>query len=537
MSQLVMKIWALLALSGAIGVIVGWLIRSVGVRETHRALRKDAQKAQGEARAQRDEAARLAAKLQAETQSNTSQDVARLESEVRAAQAQADREAANANDLRTRLRALEDQIAAQALDQPAGAEPASPLGERGEVARLRIELARVRADQAAKSQSRAEERSAEQLALRAENAELRSEVDRLSQVEDEVRTLRADALNSQTDELQAKLDSAEQILEALSEADEAGYDQHAGANLPPWRHARLRWLEHEIEQFRSERQEHSDAPRPSATTTEEVLDPPPLGEDMRALLSRIADLERSLETARAAAPAPAVDVAGAPEVNDISRLTWRNQYLTSRVRYLEERAQLEAGERVEGEGLSDAAGEVVDGDLEVSRLRARVGDLERRNEELLQLKSDAPTEEVGEDGAEPAAWRNRYLTSRVSYLEGRVKELEEQGGGADTALHGEVERLTAALAGAQAQADEAARLRVRLAELDAKTPDDGSPAPGDERTLEWRNRYLTSRVRFLEERLALAEGGQAGDTPPPDDDASSAGEGEDASDEGVRTRA
>lgn len=531
MSQLVFKIWALLALSAAIGITVGWLVRAVGVREMERSLRREAEKAQTDARAQRDEAARLAAKLQTKSQNTSSQDQVRLEAELRSVQAQADREAAHANDLRARLRSLEDQIAADSLKREDEAREASPLGDKGEAARLRIELARLRADQAAQAQAKNEAQSAETVAMQAENAELRAELERLSSFEDEARQLRLAALNSEADTLQIKLEKAERILQALSEADEAGYGYDEGGDLPPWRHARVRWLEHEIAQLRMERANSGESGGfvavGDSAKTEDVIDQPTIGEDVRALLARVAELEGQVETARAAeaasregGDADGGDTAGGvradsdsgDDVSALSRLTWRNKYLTSRVKFLEDRAQTADGAGDDGEGAAALEAEA----LELARLRARVEDLERRNEDLLALKpagDGEPSDDGEDDGVEPVAWRNRYLSSRVTYLEGLVQQLQAREGGDPSAVHGEVKSLQAALAGAKAQADEAARLRLRVKELEGQGSEDAaSHAPSDERALEWRNRYLTSRVRYLEERLAT-QIGDAGDVP------------------------
>jgi len=86
-----------------------------------------------------------------------------------------------------------------------------------------------------------------------------------------------------------------------------------------------------------------------------------------------------------------------------------------------------------------------------------------------------------------------YLASRVRYLE---RQLEEKGSESGSASEDE---LRTKLAKVEAEAGDAARLRARISELErsldrAKSDDDGAAKNEGEYALEWRNRYLSSRV-------------------------------------------
>ncbi len=514
MSQLLLKIWVLLAIAAAMGVIVGWLIRAVGVRENERRLRGDIDAAQSDARAQRDEAARLAAKLQAETNAASSHELARLEAELRAAQAQADREAANAEDLRSRLYALEEQIASQGSAE-AKAAPTSEAAsgqDRGETARLRMEIARLKANLAANAV--AEERAEQLDEARSEIRRLQGEVTRLTEIERELARMREEEQGRDGELSRAeRLARAEATLRALAEGDEASYAALSTKDAPGWLHARLRWLEMELDTARSEAA-NATAATPAVPTqpdppTDGQSDSRPLNDNEQALLSRVQQLEAELAEAKGGDALAADDP---DSISDVTRLEWRNRYLTSRVQYLEERGAVDEDDRTEGEGINlQATDHLEAAEDEVARLRARVADLERRNEELLSL--DSPSKADDNEG-QPTEWRNRYLTSRVAYLERRVAELEGGDQHQDESARQEADRLRAQLAGAQAQADEAARLRIRVAELEAGAVSPGPAEEHGDRAIDWRNRYLTSRVKYLEERLAEATSVREGHSGP-----------------------
>ncbi|MBF17982.1 MAG: hypothetical protein CME88_06355 [Hirschia sp.] len=76
------------------------------------------------------------------------------------------------------------------------------------------------------------------------------------------------------------------------------------------------------------------------------------------------------------------------------------------------------------------------------------------------------------DGMDDIKWRNRYLESRVRFLEGKLAETEP--GGTETS-------------GAEPSSDE------------------GLDSSMDQARLKWRNRYLEGRVRYLEEDAAIAQ--------------------------------
>lgn len=102
---------------------------------------------------------------------------------------------------------------------------------------------------------------------------------------------------------------------------------------------------------------------------------------------------------------------------------------------------------------------------ETTELRARLA-------AAVDKQAQAPAAGADEEGS--LAWRNRYLESRVRFLEGKVADA-----GAAPA--------TPAVSADAEGADEPTRLR-------------------------WRNRYLEGRVQYLEEELARA-GGPAADAP------------------------
>ncbi len=508
MSQLIIKIWVLLAVSGVIGALAGWLIRALGVRERERHLREEVEAAEAKSRGHRDEAARLAAKLQVESNAASGREVSRLESDLRAAQAQADREAAAADDLRGRLSALERQIAdmgaaaeAVAISQGGGSQDADNARMRMEIVRLKANLAaaedNAQADlDMAKLREALEDARAEAETLRGQTEELELLRERLDAAEDAAQGT-------------SRGGQAEEALRALAEGDEDRYAFNAPGSAPPWLQARVRWLEQELAEARSGAA--NPAPGEPATQPEPDHDDQ-AAETIKALGEEIAELKTALETAQSKMRTEAGDTAQA--AGEVSRLTWRNRYLTSRVRYLEERAKVDPAERVGGEGVEDVdstadgappdAAAMAEAQDLAARLGARVADLERRNEELAALQNAKPQDEEGD--AQSTEWRNRYLTSRVEYLERRLAEQPQAASGEEDNLRAEIERLNARLAGAQSQADEAARLRMRVAELEAGAVAARPTEEYGDRALEWRNRYLTSRVKYLEERLATSTG-------------------------------
>ena len=175
------------------------------------------------------------------------------------------------------------------------------------------------------------------------------------------------------------------------------------------------------------------------------------------------------------------------------------------------RQSFDASDRIEVEALEDGDGATV------TALKTQLAELQSElaaeREEIVGLKAKlssvsskipsettlAPTLEASEfgtsrevsgvsategattvsQGEEEFAWKNRYLESRVRFLEGRVEELEGGAlnldfGSEDRQKHVEEPPLTEDL------------LETSVSDLDLER-------------LQWRVRYLTGRVRYLEE--------------------------------------
>ncbi len=203
--------------------------------------------------------------------------------------------------------------------------------------------------------------------------------------------------------------------------------------------------------------------------------------------------------------------------DELARLRWRNRYLASRVDYLDKRltrtAEAEGVDAPQADGSSES----------IATLQAQVSNLEAALRAAQAPRSEIRAEGQGEDGF-TLEFRNRYLASRVRYLEQRIAGFEAAGAPYavdedDEAARGdgEVAHLRDELRSARAAAADVERLRVRLAELERErvTFEDAPMGGGDQGpsgdpeqdvdyTLEWKNRYLTSRVKYLEERLAEA---------------------------------
>jgi len=202
------------------------------------------------------------------------------------------------------------------------------------------------------------------------------------------------------------------------------------------------------------------------------------------------------------------DLEGGDVTAEAARLRWRNGYLTSRIRFLEARQPDADDGDANGAVAKDAAKTAAKESAKVTEsLRARIAELEtaeKATEAAMADRSGDPAPNV--DGAGGSLeWRNRYLASRVRYLE---RQLEEKGSESGSASEDE---LRTKLAKVEAEAGDAARLRARISELErsldrAKSDDDGAAKNEGEYALEWRNRYLSSRVKYLEDRLAKTGG-------------------------------
>ncbi len=470
MAYLLAQMWMVLLVAGAVSLALGLVAGAMSGRRRVGALTADVERARQETDAYRQQAARLSALVEtqgaqarhAPPPADTRQ-IVELEAAVRAARSAADREAAQAAELRTRLAALE---AAASAPSPAAVDADALAAAHAEARRLRQELEHARAERERALEARAETASQER-----ELAELRGRVAELEPAAAALASLRreTEAWEAEREELVA----AARRLAAIEAGDRAAYAQGAPARSSHWLAARNQWLEFKL----AEIQGHA------------VAEPSEMEAEMIALRARVAELE---SLAFAYAPQNEMSMESTAE---IERLRWRNQYLTSRVTYLEGKAEespdaprILESERLRARVAELEAAAATDLSDEVARLRAR----------LAERDADAVAPNAGDDNT-VLSWRNRYLTSRVDYLERRLSDFEST----DTASLGsdqsELAALRAQLAGLQAQAEEASRLRARLAEVDAAGR--GEIADGDA-TLQWRNRYLNSRVKYLEDQVA-----------------------------------
>ncbi|MDZ4778543.1 MAG: hypothetical protein SGJ23_17320 [Alphaproteobacteria bacterium] len=232
-------------------------------------------------------------------------------------------------------------------------------------------------------------------------------------------------------------------------------------------------------------------------------------------------VDLSGDLALAHARIAALESAPAPD-DDLNRERWRTRYAEARVRYLE-------------------------------------GELKAPKPEPIAFA--APVEPVDSEADNRRRWRQRYLEARVSWLEGRLRDAggrsveeptpqalvdtaERDNARADlaalrdrlaaaesraTQAVGERARMAGilaekegALAGAQSDTSAATRrladleaertkLLARIAELEAAPKPEPvmveAPVPAEDpeaARLKWRSRYLDSRVRYLEQSIALA---------------------------------
>ncbi len=473
MAYLLAQMWTLLVLAGAISLGLGLAAGALLARRRVTALVADVDRARHETDSYRQQAARLSAMVESQSvQARTAQpaadprQVAELEAAVRAARSAADREAAHAEELRARVSALETAAAAVDTRTEPESNPEALAAAEAEVTRLREELDLARAARALVGERDQEDqaRAAELEEARARVAELEPAVAALASLRRETATWEAE---------REDLVAAARRLAAIEAGDRAAYAEDAPARAPHWLSARNQWLEYKL----ADVQGHA------------VAEPNEVEAEMIALRARVAELE---SLAFAYAPQNQATMESTAE---IERLRWRNQYLTSRVTYLEGKS----------EEAQDAPRI-----LENERLRARVAELEAAaatdlSDEVARLRARLAERDAGTvapqggDDNTVLSWRNRYLTSRVDYLERRLSDFESADIAPQSAEEPEAASLRAQVAGLQAQAEEASRLRARLAEVDAAGR--GESADGDS-TLQWRNRYLNSRVKYLEDQVA-----------------------------------
>lgn len=266
---------------------------------------------------------------------------------------------------------------------------------------------------------------------------------------------------------------------------------------------------------------------------------------LREAESKAADVER-----RAALLEADLDAATAPRVEadtvETQAMRWKSRYLESRVDFLEAKDSIAV--------LTPPAPAPValDDDLNRERwkgryLEARVRYLEgeANAEKPEPVAVVAPPPVVDAEADNRKRWRQRYLEARVAWLEGRLRDA---GGKAvepaplmeapvvDTreldAARAELVALRDRLAAAEARATQAVGERARLAGVLAEKEGALAGAVSDTRRLsdleaertrllariaeleaapaeepgpdKWRTRYLDSRVRYLEQSIAMA---------------------------------
>ena len=576
MTYLIAEIWLFIAFAAAIGLLFGWMFRGGVSGARLRELRHRLAHAEAEAAEQRREAAELAARAErrtrpaptaedahAQVELRTARDhISRLEVELRSARSEADRYSEEADELRFRLaeassqageigdtaggefqalRGQVEELEAKANDlvgrlERRDAEVGDPLRRR--IAELEAEQRQLReappsavpvVDEASQNRIAELEREVEALrarpepppaepnrdaeeALHARVAELEGEVSafdaRLSESRDDARA----PLLARIGELENELAqaSASPAANPVS-AEESGKLRETTLQLEAMKGEADR-VRDEVERLRGEL---------AARASQD--------DEATGLRATVADLETSLaatreaaaaaeERARAARPEMTlggVDVNGGVEEvlrSESARMRWRANYLTSRIHFLEAqvRDSEKTAETAPHEMNGSASADVEALRAENEKLAARVREFEERPTED---RSAEPPPNV-EGGGGSLEWRNRYLASRVRYLELQLEETAEGGRSPSE------EDLRVKLAQAQAEAAEAVKLRARVSELergnDRSGRDDESPAKSEgEFALEWRNRYLSSRVKYLEDRLAKS--GDDGDSDDGDD--------------------
>lgn len=515
MTYLIAQIWVFIAAASAVGLVFGWMFRGGVSANRLRDLRRELAQAQAEAADQRREAAELAARAERRFSGGTAVDAVRLETELRGArdsivnlearlreaEGAVERHAAEADELRARI--AEDGPAPAARDEEAEREVEN-LRVRLREAEYQVENLQGQLESAAE---RAVEPSGDEIALRARVAELEAA---LGEARDDAAAA-ALAADREGDEeaaaLRARLETLEGALAEARAAKDGGEAEAASLR------DRLAGLESALAEARAA--VPSDAGDPEevsalrarvAALESELAARAAAPSEVEALRSRVEELQGELADARAVddavvEPVPAAELSEGDDIEaEAARLRWRNSYLTSRIHFLEARGK--DGARAEGgDGASANAHEPG----EVEKLRARIVELEAARtaaEAAMADRSGEPAPNV-DGGGGSLEWRNRYLASRVRYLERQLEEKGADGGSASE------EELREKLAEAEDQANAAVKLRTRVAELEralerAQAEDDGAAKSEGEYALEWRNRYLSSRVKYLEDRLAKA---------------------------------
>lgn len=536
MTYLVSQIWFFILAGSGIGFFMGWLFNLAAGAGRVRELRQRVADIQAEAAQQREEAARLAVQVQGRGPAADPRigAVLDLELKLRESRLAAERAAAEAARLRARIAELEE---ASQDERPSPAKPAAISAGRSLVVAPPPEpkpagplappapppAILVMSDEEAEEER---QRMAEELVrfkARARDAETAAQ---------EVLRLRA-RLAERPEGAGLSAGEVEALRRRIVELEAAAKPEGDDAETEGLRR-RVAELEDALQAAPSAPAEPAvEALRARVAELEEVENA-----EIARLRDRIAELEAQPASGGAAELRAEGGAEGDEEpAGDLPRLKWRNRYLASRVRYLESKlSEAEEGDRVELRALRARVGDLEStlaafesgGGLqdEVERLRGRIKELEGAK------AAAAEHGPGGEDGAPSGdgyalEWRNRYLGSRVRYLERRLQEMEAPGASVGERRDAEIEELRGRVAGLQVKADESDRLRARLAELEAGGPDEAGrlrgrvaelerqldelrqqpPRSGEEPRksgdyeLEWRVRYLTSRVRYLEERL------------------------------------
>jgi uncharacterized membrane-anchored protein YhcB (DUF1043 family) len=493
----VLTIWTALVVAALIGVIVGAVLRSSSGQHRIRELQDRLEDALVDAEQNRAEAVRLSAS-QSLAQADASERQ-RLVADLRSARAQIEERDHHLGEAHQRIEAMQAHIQGFAGDESA-AEAMAGLQSRAQHAEA--ELARLTEEYHQLSQTGNPSDADLLAALRAENEQLQDRVSELMHENPDLDGMRNRIIELETenraradrDALLAERNALRSRVAAIDAAEREHFEAENDEQKIAWLDARNQWLQ--------ERLDEAKAGVPLAAD----VDVPGLRAEIDELKSKLSETQSALDEARlvgvSASNGEASDPAQANPA-EVARLRWRNRYLASRVKYLE--GKVDAGvEQLRAELIGDP--EKAAQDAEVSRLRARISQLER------EPRSGAS----GEDDREQYSmeWRNRYLSSRVRYLEQQLAERNADVA-QTVAAHGGAMSEAAAqrLKELEARVAETDQLRERIAELEhaaRKKPEAGIAEPSTDReadgqagfALEWRNRYLTSRVRYLEERLA-----------------------------------
>lgn len=247
-----------------------------------------------------------------------------------------------------------------------------------------------------------------------------------------------------------------------------------------------------------------DAARVRIGDLEEALAARPVGSEddlnrerwkSRYLVARVNYLEAQAKREK---PAPQVVVAPPPapaiDVEAENRKRWRQRYLEARVAWLEGR-------------LRDAGARVVEAPqpvLDTSALEAARAELDKARADAASLRDRLA---AAESRATQAVGERARLAGLLAEKEGALAGATADGAGYNRRVADlEAERV---------------RLLARIGELENAPAPAAAPAPEEDPAAareKWRTRYLDSRVRFLEQSIAMAPKANIDRPPPPRDD-------------------